>query len=110
MLNCLSVTLSPLLFEDEFHFPFCVLYHRGLHLDFICWYDRVSTDDVFTGPNFVNLVKGEYVSDFDVAQVRDRKQVSWCQNIFCACKRGDDVLRWLRANELESGTSRVWDD
>lgn len=47
MLNCLSITLSPLFFEDEFHFALCVLDDGGFNFYCIWRDDGIPTECIF---------------------------------------------------------------
>ena len=77
VLDSLPITFSPLLLEDQFQSSLCVLNDGSLHLDLVRRDDGVSADGILAGPNLVYFVKGEDITNFDVAQAWDGKQISW---------------------------------
>ena len=103
MLDGFLVAFSPLLFEYDLHRSFCVLHYGCLDFDRLWGYRRVATNGVFARTNLVDLGKSEDVAYFNVLEAGDSKEVSGCEEVFPACDRRDDVLRWLRADEGECG-------
>lgn len=51
-------------------------------------------------------IECQNVTNFDVTNARNGKEVAWCKDVFSAEKRRDNVLRWLGANELEGRDGR----
>lgn len=92
MLDCLLVTLSPLFLEDDLHLSFCMLHDCSLHLDVFRWNNWVAPDGVLSGTDLVDFGKGKHVTNADVFQTGNCKQIPGCKKIFATCDGGDDIL------------------
>lgn len=77
ILDSLLVTLSPFFLEDHFHFPFGVFYYGSLYFDVVARNEWVTSEGVFTRPDFMYVTKVEYVTNMDVFEVRNGEDVAW---------------------------------
>lgn len=51
------------------------------------------------------VVQGQNVTNGHVFEMRDGEQVFWCEKVFTACERGNDVLGRLGADKGKCGGS-----